>query len=428
MILQLAWRNFFRQRQRYRVLGAALVLGAVVFSVLFGVTASLTQTVREKAARYFSGDLDVLSYYNPDNHIIKNEKAIEKAYKESGIDIKYYHKRSLYYAADAQLFFNGSSLIQRRVIGLDFKVEQADFDRMDFVQGTPLPSKNRMDIWISDDTAHRLHVRVGDSVLLMVKTVHGFSNTINLLVRGIFADTSFFGFACYMDYQTLNEALGRPKDAVTELGVTLGPNSSQDESARRLVSVLSRYVPVLPLFPTKDAMDAYAGKANLTKSTYGVLTLTSRLKQINDLTGGIRIVNLLLSLVFILVVTIGVFNTYQMIIFERTREIGTMRAMGMSRTALVLVFLAESAILGLFSALLGMVLGAGALWGLGSFHFPGNAVVDMFLVNGSLAWAWPWQNVLAVVAGMLLTGVLGSFYPAWKASMQKPVDALRHDA
>ncbi|NNM54493.1 MAG: ABC transporter permease [Spirochaetales bacterium] len=428
MVLSLAWRNFFRQRHRYRVLAVALVLGAVVFSLLFGVTASLNQTVREKAARYFSGDVVVLSWEPSNDHLLKAQKQIFAAIKQSGIDVSALHRRSVYYGADAQLFFNGSSLIQRRVIGMDFSVEQNDFDRMDFLSGTPVPSKSHEDVWVSDDTARRLHVKTGDLVVLMVKTVEGYSNTINLKIRGIFADSSFFGFACYMDYKVLNRALGRPIDAVTEIGATLGPGTSQEEAAERLWHALKGKVPLLPLMKTKDDIDAFTGKHPLTHKEYDVLPLTSRLKQINDLTNGITAVNLLLSLVFLIVVTIGVFNTYQMIVFERTREIGTMRAMGMQRPTLIGVFLAESAYLGLVSSVVGMLIGAGVLAILSQVTFPGNAVIDMFLVKGHLVWAWPWQNVLWVVLGMLATGFFGAVFPAWKGAQQKPVDALRHDA
>lgn len=427
MIIGLAWRNFNRQRQRYRVLLVALILGAVVFSILFGASASLSKTVREKAARYFSGDLAILAYNRLDNRIFDKEAAVMEGLKTSGLAAESYHRRSSYYSGDAQLFFNGSFLIQRRVIGIDYNVEKSDFLKMDFSSGgldTPLGSQ---DILISEDTAQRLHLKVGDQCILMLKTNKGYSNTVTLTVKGIFADTSFFGFACYMDYRTLNKAMGRDEEVVTELGITLAPGESQDEAAKKLYASLKEKVPTYPLIKTKEEMDRYVEKNLTDTDTYGILTLTSRLKQINDLTNGIVWVSNLLAVVFLLVVMIGVFNTYQMIVFERTREIGTLRAMGMQRTNLMFVFLTESAILGFLSALAGIALGALALAGLASLSFHGNAMVDMFLVKGHLVWTWPWQNVILVVVGMVLTGFLGSFLPAWKASRQKPVDALRHE-
>jgi putative ABC transport system permease protein len=132
-------------------------------------------------------------------------------------------------------------------------------------------------------------------------------------------------------------------------------------------------------------------------------------------------------LVFLLVVAIGVFNTYQMIAFERTREVGTMRALGMQKSGVVSLFLAESLLLGFLSSVAGLALGAGVLGVLSQIDFSGNLLAQMFLEKGRVAWAWPWQNVISVLSVMWVTTLSGALLPAWRAAEQQPVDALRHD-
>ncbi len=427
-MLGIAWRNFILQFPRYRVLGTALVLGALVFTVLFGVTASLTHTVREKAARYFSGDIIVMGVDPQKRWVIDDEASVLAAFQASNLDVGFRHRRSLYYETDAKLIFNGSSLVQRRVIGLDFSVERDNFSRLEFIEGGLSDGEPPLDgLWVSNDTAQRLHFRVGDEVTLMVKTVDGFRNTVPLRLAGIFQDSSFFGFASYLDYRTLNKALGRPEGTVTELGVSLASGGDNDEAAQRVRERLGTLVPVTPWLVNLDAAFGWTDQHPSDTSTYAVFPLSGRLKQINQLIQAIYAVNALLALVFLVVVAIGVYNTYQMIAFERTKEVGTMRALGMQKSAVVTLFLTESLLLGFLSSLVGLALGALVLWGLGQVNFSGNLLAQMFLSKGRVAWAWPWQNMAVVLAVMWLTTFVGAALPAWRAANQRPVDALRHE-
>jgi putative ABC transport system permease protein len=178
---------------------------------------------------------------------------------------------------------------------------------------------------------------------------------------------------------------------------------------------------------TVDAAYAWSDEHPSPETSYAVFPLSGRLKQINDLIHAIEWVDGLLALVFLVVVVIGVFNTYQMIAFERIREVGTMRALGMQKSGVVLLYLAESLILGLISSVVGLVLGTATSWTLGQIDLSGNQMAQMFLEKGRVVWAWPWQNVLTVLGIMALTTVLGAVWPAWRVSRLKTVDALRHE-
>lgn len=424
----IAWRNFFLQLSRYRVLTVALTLGALVFTVLFGVTTSLTQTVREKAARYFSGDVMVIGFGADGQPSIADEKAIHEAIEGSALAVSSWHRRSLYYETDARLVFAGNSLPQRRIIGVDFSVERENFARLDFQTGGigegEVPSDG---LWVSLDTAQRLQLQVGEEVTLIVQTLQGYKNTVSLKIAGIFQDTSFFGFASYLDFRTLNKALGRPAELITEIGVTLQSNQDSDAAARSVASLLAAKAEVAPSLKTPDATLDWLADNPKGQSVYGVYSLTGRLKQVSDLILAINGVNLLLSIVFLIIVAIGVYNTYQMIAFERIKEVGTMRALGMQRDSVVTLFLLEAGILAGFSSVFGLVLGAVSLGLLCQVDFTGNLMAQMFLNRGHVAWFWPWQSVVAVLVVMWSTTLVGAVLPAWRVAHHKPVDALRHE-
>jgi len=112
-------------------------------------------------------------------------------------------------------------------------------------------------------------------------------------------------------------------------------------------------------------------------------------------------------------------------VIERTGEIGTMLALGIRRRQVLGLFLMEGALLGLTGALLGLLIGLPLAWGISAVGIPmppppgmnrgftGQILITLPLLSQAMALA-------------LLTALLASVYPAWKASRMHIVDALRH--
>jgi putative ABC transport system permease protein len=124
-----------------------------------------------------------------------------------------------------------------------------------------------------------------------------------------------------------------------------------------------------------------------------------------------------IGLLAILVGGIGMMNTMVMSVFERTREIGTLRALGWRRRKVIDVVLRESLVL----SLLGVVVGAIQTLGLNQLlaGIPG--------MGGWLEIVFSPQLVgQALLVGVLL-GTVGGLYPAWRASNLSPAEALRYE-
>ena len=114
---------------------------------------------------------------------------------------------------------------------------------------------------------------------------------------------------------------------------------------------------------------------------------------------------------------LGIANTMAMSVFERTREIGILRALGWKRGQVLALIEIEAAALGLGGGFVGIVLGWGSLIVLAAL--PKTAS----FVSASLHWPLLAQAVLIALIAGLLAGVL----PAWRAGQLSPIDALRHD-
>ncbi len=123
------------------------------------------------------------------------------------------------------------------------------------------------------------------------------------------------------------------------------------------------------------------------------------------------------SCLALLIGILGIANTMAMSVFERTREIGILRALGWNRWQVLAHIEMEAVILGFGGGCLGIVLGSCALQILAAL--PRTAS----LISASLHW----QLLAEAVAIAVFAGLLAGALPAWRAGQLSPVDALRHD-
>lgn len=121
----------------------------------------------------------------------------------------------------------------------------------------------------------------------------------------------------------------------------------------------------------------------------------------------------------LLVASLGIANTMTMATYERTREIGIMKAVGASRRQIKRVFLGESAAIGVLGGVIGLALSL-ALAGLG------NVIVAPHLDGEALFYVPVWLGVFAV-AFSALVGLAAGAVPASRAARLDPLVALRHE-
>jgi ABC-type lipoprotein release transport system permease subunit len=142
------------------------------------------------------------------------------------------------------------------------------------------------------------------------------------------------------------------------------------------------------------------------------------------------------GLVILLIVGVGILNLMLMVVFERTREIGLLAAMGLKRRETVVLFLLEGVLIGLLGALAGSVLGGaiGAYYGRVGIDwmalYGGMDVGEFSGMIGLMGDRLYLRIGIDVLAGRALTvgvtAALASLYPAWQASRREPAEALHY--
>jgi len=158
-----------------------------------------------------------------------------------------------------------------------------------------------------------------------------------------------------------------------------------------------------------------------------VQTMYETASAIVDLQRGLNLVSVIAVLVLFVVVLIGVVNTMRMSIRERTREIGTNRAIGMQRGDVRQVFVMEIVILTFFACAAGVILGYGimALLSSATIDLRDNPF-SMFFVNKHLYFVPRATSIIANYLVIMVAALFISFFTARRAAQLRVADALRH--
>jgi putative ABC transport system permease protein len=168
-----------------------------------------------------------------------------------------------------------------------------------------------------------------------------------------------------------------------------------------------------------DAIKEYYG------SDVSVMSSTSMLSMINSIFSTIQLFLVGIAGISLLVAGVGIMNIMFVSMFERTREIGILKALGMKKRTVLSIFLSESAIIGLLGAVIGIIAG-----------YSLSVVVANVLGSGLLGGTTGSFTITPVLTPTVLLGAFGfgvgisvlfALYPAWKASKLKPVEALRYE-
>ena len=144
-------------------------------------------------------------------------------------------------------------------------------------------------------------------------------------------------------------------------------------------------------------------------------TTSDLVKQMAQIIDMIRFFTIGISSIAAVVGGLGVMNTMIMSVLERRREIGIMKAIGATNRYILTQILIEAVMISLIGGLVGILVGS-----LGSY--------SLRFISGGLATAKVTVNLAA--GGLLFAislGLVGGFYPAWKAAKLDPIEAIRYE-
>jgi len=246
---------------------------------------------------------------------------------------------------------------------------------------------NRPEIMLGEVLAESLGKKLGDRV-----EIQGASFEVVAIFRGV---SAFETGGALMPLDQLQKVSDMGRN-VTAFHVRLRPARSGESEEVRIQQVRTKIQTMLP--GVKAVAAAEMARNNQ------VLVLA------RSMAWGTSFIALLVS-------ALGIANTMAMSVFERTKEIGILRALGWKCWRVMRMILVESAVLGLVGGAVGIVLGWGALRFLATVRITAN------IAQPSI----PLLHSVQALAVAVLIGLLAGLVPAYRGARLSPVEALRHD-
>ena len=146
---------------------------------------------------------------------------------------------------------------------------------------------------------------------------------------------------------------------------------------------------------------------------FAIMSNESLIGQINDITAGVKIGALAVSIIALLAAGVGIMNIMLVSVTERTREIGIRKAVGANKWDILYQFLVEAITLCFAGGIFGILIGVGV----------GNLVGGLLNATSVIPYNW----VLIGLTMCVVVGIIFGTYPAYKAANLDPIEALRYE-
>jgi ABC-type lipoprotein release transport system permease subunit len=284
---------------------------------------------------------------------------------------------------------------------------------------------------VFESQVEKLKVKVGDAVTISGQTPQGTANTIDCRVVAIAKDMGLLSkFGVFVDGDTIRSLYQLSPNTTGAVHLYLKDKyvgQVNDIAARLRVQLEKRGWAVMD----PDAKPFWMKFQSVAREdwTGQKLDVTTWEDETSFLSWTLRVIQVITAvLLFILlaIVVAGIMNTMWIAIRERTREIGTLRAIGMQRGSVRRMFLYESLLLGLVGSGLGVLLGTLIALALNAAQIRVPLTVQLFLMSDRLFLALHVPRLVGDAIFITFITTMASLYPAHRAAKLRPVAAMSH--
>ncbi|GAB2884831.1 ABC transporter permease [Microbulbifer echini] len=405
----LGWKvallNILRNGRRSLITLAAVVFGCTSLIVFGGFVQSMYDGMRESMIRSQLGHIQIYAAgYNQYGKAEPEKYQIPSAKLEQISNVIEKQTQALVVAPRLNfngLLSDGKQSIAIMGIGVDAEKEVLLSSAIHIVQGEDLFPEDAAAAHLGEGLFNALNAEVGDHLTLLASTQDGAINAVDIQIAGVVTT----GVKA-LDDRLLRVNLPLAQELlyttdVTRLVVLLEETEMTDMAAEDLGKAFRDQNLNLELKSWWDLAGYYHQVVGLFNGVFGFITV-----------------------IVLVIVALSISNTMLMAVMERTREIGTIRAMGGTPTQVVGLILLESVFLGIIGSLLGLLAGILAAKGITYAEWmmprpPGSTQdypIRVFVVSEIL--------MKTFTLGFLIS-LISSIYPAVKASRIPVVNALR---
>ena len=406
LFLRLAWRNIWRHRRRTVIIIAAMGLALAMMMMYDGLVDGFNNAIYGNAIRVLGGNIQIHAAgyrekvdSNPLIPLENGDAVVQAALSNPDV------------VAAAQRIQTGGLMSNRegafsvKIIGIEPEAEApVSLINENIADGRWLAPDDQDSILIGRGLAEAMGVQIGDRITMVGSDAHKQNRQRTMTVIGIY-DIGMPLLEKGTVYISLAEAqsLLDLRDQSTEVQITL---NDVGQEAR----VVDALVPTLPGYEVESWDKNYPEIATALTSKNFVMDI--------------------FSIVIEVIAGIGVLNLLLMAVFERTREIGLLGAMGLKPRQIATLFVLEGTMIGLVGAIAGAALGIAFNLSFQQVGFDYSSFAStaefMALINGKVYPSLGLSKLFGRALTILIITTLAAWIPAREASHREPAQALHY--
>jgi putative ABC transport system permease protein len=404
--IKLAWRNIWRNWRRTAIALVAIVLGITLLLFFDGLIKGSDQAIFGNAVRLYGGNLQVHAsgFRAKANRLpllpLENADAVIQAARAQPNVIAATRR-----IATAGIVSSHGNALPVAITAIEPAIEAPlSLQAENITQGRFLSDADGDAILIGQGLAERLEVGLGDRVTLLGRSKNELMRQHTMTIVGIYdlhtpEVEKGAVFIPLIDGQTLYNLRGQ----ATEAAIFLQQVGTEDTVMSALQAQLPGY-----------EVDSWQ-------------TLRPEIRQTLDSKFAFTS---FIGIVVLIIAGIGILNLMLMAVFERTREMGVLAALGMKGRQIMGLFLLEGAFIGIVGAIIGCSLGALLIGWVGQVGISLSGASGMgevmALLGDRLYPIITPADLLSRGALVIIIAAIASLYPAWQASRTEPAQALHH--
>jgi len=410
-LIGIAFRNLLRARRRNALAGGTMALGTAALILGSGLSDGIARQLTDNLVAVQTGEIMVVRreegfvpqnspFDAYSNERLENGKALIEAIQGQAADLGIVRVAPYLHARGTAIASNRST--PAVILGIVAEKEPELFKALPPRSGTVLGGAPD-EVYVGEPVAKILRLSVGDSVSLLIQTPEGAMNSLDAVVCGIFQKGApWYDNTFFVPLEAARRLQDAP-DGVTNIKLRAeGSERALATTRADLSSMMSRLSP-----GTSVESAEQAGRFSFSIIQANEASLT------------------ILSIFLFAAASVGIMNAMLMSVHERTREIGTIRAMGMRRAGVVRLFLLEGLALGVVAAAIGVLVGGAMVLYWANTGIRMNTVTLAWLAGGD--YLYPRLEVPSVLRAsfaIIVLSTLAALYPAYSASRLEPREAL----
>lgn len=399
-LIKMAFRELLRNKRRSFFSSLALGIGLALLLLMASVISGEMRYSMESAVKLQSGHLQVQAKtYNE----AKNSLAYEDLIADPDATSEKIAGLAPVRVATPRLVASGiltnnDETNGVRLFGIDPVSPASDPFKQEILSGDWIQPDDRSGIMIGQALAQKMNLKTGDSVNLMANTSNGDVDQQMFTIRGVFTTRT----PAFDDYTVI-------------LPIAKAQALTKTEGHASLIYVL-----------LDDPAQVDAVRAVLTTETMQIKTYLEMNDMILQMEEFSRSYMVFIYLIVLAITATVIVNTLVMSVFERTREIGILSAIGMKSTRIMSMFFIESGLLAIGGIIAGLVIGGLMVYYASTVGFYFGDVGSTGLLIGERIYAYMQVNdavTLTILA--FAVAILAALYPAIMAARLEPVEAMR---